>query len=377
MNPEQYIKDTIREVCSREVHGLRSILLTGSMARHETSFRNENGTWYCDGDAECLLVIDAAKTTPTDQRIAGIAEQIFRQLGSAAIRCPVSLSPVTTKYFRKMQPHIFGYELRRCGEVIWGDRAILGLIPKFEASDIPKEDAWRMLANRLIELLECAASDLQAQEPLSRALEYRTAKLYLDMASSYLLFLNKFEAGYRRRTEILEHVAAAPPEHPFDSLPGFVEQVRAATRYKLEGEARSGESTSRVLTAIAHAKALWIWELKRLAGSPDGMPKQSAPQRFRGWAFVARKCGWQRAMRYGPRWLVRKSLLSPRYSIYRAATEVAFGLEGWLLAQKEDTQFTHVKHLLPVLGQEEHSTWRQMSAEIGWNYHQFLETTRA
>jgi hypothetical protein len=379
VNPEQQIKDLIREVCSREFIQLRSIVLTGSMARQESFFYEENGFWQCEGDAECLLVFDFARTLPSDKKVANVAQHISHQLMPAGIRCPISLSAVTIKYFRKMQPHIFGYELRTCGDVIWGETAVLGAIPAFEAQDIPKEDALRILANRLIELLECAASDLHSNGPVSPALRYKTTKLYLDMASSYLIFQNAFEAGYCRRAEILEQLAATQPDHPFQCLANFVGKVRAATRHKLGCDAgyAAGE-VSEVFAAIRNAKALWHWELNQLTNSPTTMPRQSIYRQLRAWAFVARKCGGQRTLRYWPRWLTGGCRVSPRYSIYRAATEVVFGLEPALCSQTGSTlQFAEFARLLPIVQRRQHTNWRQIAAEIAWNYHEFLEATRA
>lgn len=378
MDLEQQIKDAIREVCAREFEQLRSIVLTGSMARRESSFSNENGSWNCHGDAECLLVFDLARAVPKRKRIANATQRIQFELERAGVRCPVSLSPVTVKYFRKMRPHIFGYELRTCGDVIWGDDCVLKAIPAFEARDIPKEDGWRILANRLIELLESAASELNPDEPLSPALRYKTAKLYLDMASSYLVFQNAFEAGYGRRAGILTRVAATQPDHPFPSLADFVERVHAATLYKLQGRPGFGEEAGFVFTAISDAKALWVWELKQLTDSATQFPKQSIYDRVRGWAFVARQCGWQGTFRSFPRWLATDCCLSPRYSIYRAATEIAFGLDPSLLPQCGPAlEFGELGRLLPVPQECQHATWRQMAADIAWNYHEFLEATRA
>jgi len=377
VNPEQHIKEAVCQVCSGEFAQLRSIVLTGSMARQESSFSNRNGSWHCEGDAECLLVFDSRSKLPDSAWIASAIRQIDDRLGVAGICCPVYLSPVTMNYFRKMQPHIFGYELRMCGDVIWGDPAVLRAIPEFGAGDIPKEDAWRMLANRLIELLECAASDLRSDAPLTPALQYKLAKLYLDMASSYLIFVNAFEAGYRRRAEILEQVAAAQPNHPFQSLETFVERVRSATRYKLQGEGTVDERASCIFAAITDAKALWLWELKELSQSPSGMPKQSAYQRLRGWSFVARRCGWGETLRYGTRWLTGGLRSSPRYSIYRAATEILFGLGTPITESKTALVSDELSRLLPVVRHNQSANWREMAVEIGWNYHQFLEATRA
>lgn len=378
VSPERQIKDAVCAICSSKLPRLRSIVLTGSMARGESSFMAGTAGWDCLGDAECLLVFESPKFAPHAQTLTRLLQEIRCELANRQIRCPISLSPVTTNYFRRIRPHIFGYELRACGDVIWGDPLVLRLIPEFGSRQIPKEDAWRLLSNRLIELLECAASDFHAHEPeqLGRRLQYRVAKLYLDMATSYLVFLNRFEAGYSRRANILEDVAAGKPEHPFESLSEFVQRVRGATCYKLNGESRFGNEPNWVSTAVEDAKALWRWELKKLAHSSDGMPKQSFYRRLRGWAFVARQCGWHTTLRHWPRWLTIGIRQSPRYLIYEAATTVAFGVQQWTLPQADTKEFARVRRLLPIAKPGRSDDWRNIAAEIGWNYHEFLEITR-
>jgi hypothetical protein len=351
-------------------------VLTGSLARNECWFSKIENGLHCEGDAECLLVFDRATVLPDAGKISILTRQIRLELKRADIRCPVSLSPVTMRYFQTMKPHIFAYELRACGDVIWGDASVLSAIPEFRPCDIPKEDALRMLANRLIEFLECAALDLDSEAPVSARLRYRTAKLYLDMGTSYLVFQSAFEPGYRRRAEILEKLGARRPDHPFPSLDRFVEQVQAATAYKLGVDSGFRADVAEIFAAISDAKALWRWELSQLAASPIRMPKQSMAARLRGWAFVARKCGWQSSFRYGARWLTGGYRLSPRYSIYSAAAEILFGLEPGLAAGGK-ASLARLAQQLPVVRQTQPASWREMATEVGWNYHQFLEATRA
>ena len=74
------------------------------------------------------------------------------------MRVHVSLSIVHGAYLRHLPPHIYSYELRACGVVLFGEETILEEeIPTYAACDLSTEDAWRMLSNRLIEQMETAA----------------------------------------------------------------------------------------------------------------------------------------------------------------------------------------------------------------------------
>ena len=76
------------------------------------------------------------------------------RLASAGIEAHLGMSPVSAGYLRRLRPNIFSFELISHGKVVWGDAHILKLAPQFEASEIPLDDGFRLLMNRMIELLE-------------------------------------------------------------------------------------------------------------------------------------------------------------------------------------------------------------------------------
>lgn len=443
------LKDAICEataLCCKEEFGgcLRSVVLTGSLARDEATFICEGKGWNLLGDAEFLLVLHGRATLPSS--LCALRERIESALGQSQIVCHVSLSVTHPDYLLKMRPHIFGYELRTCGQVVCGEPAILSLIPAFSPSDIPLEDGWRLLANRIIELLEVPACP-QVSSNLS-PVPYSVVKLFLDMCTSFLLFQGAYEPTYRRREARLRSLAATATNqdgYPFFPLHRFAERVTACTDSKLGANGQNGQVASTAWSSMsaisweevsAYVRTLWRWELARLieaagaggdgGGVPRGCPEelpgagrgghqasfhggegsegellrrwmrlQPLGQRLRGWAYVLRRRGWHRSWRQWPRWLRRGWRASPRYGVYAAASELFFQL-GDLFAPdpvpgNAPGDFQKLASWLPMQGtgdnepgtgdQEQGSAsrpaWQRLASAIAWNYHEFLEGTRA
>ena len=147
--------------------------------------------------------------------------------------------------------------------------------------------------------------------------------------------------------------------------------------------------------AVTYAERLWRWELVRLTGLRDHLPNralwegwmqlQPFRDRFRGWLCVARRRGWHRSWRAWPQWGRRGWRGSPRYWVYAAASELFFRLP-WLVEPESqrpepDLDSEELRRLLPVVRGgslfDGRPVWQQLASDIVWNYHEFLENTRA
>ena len=311
------------------------------------------------------------------------------QLAAHKLQCRVGLSPVSTLFLEHMRPHIFGYELRTCGRVVWGDKKALQRIPAFEAEEIPLDDAVRLLCNRMIELLELvAASGVRSKEA-----QYATVKLYLDMATSFLLFAGAYRPSYRDRVAELKLLADSMPvaDAPF-SLPEFAAAVERCTQLKLSSAdfsagkcaADSERNERMLLDAVRLAHLLWRWELIRLLQAD---PKASDQQllarwassqpltaRLRGWARVARDADAATTFQPWMKWLRLALQRSPRQSVYAAGCQLFFRLPD-LLRGRRDTTLEELSALLPVCPDAK-AGWPALAGAIGRNYHQFVEFTR-
>ena len=429
------LKSAVRQkavqLCPRQCGSrLRAIVLTGSLARDEATFVRHGERWELQGDAEFLLVFDQYAVLPSSSVIARLEREISDQLLERGLSAHIDLSPVHTGYLRTMPPEIFAYELRTYGQVVWGEQQILSLIPAFSPSDIPLEDGWRLLCNRMVECIEVI--ELVASEPVAPLPEgrYRIVKLYLDMATSFLLFQGLYAPTYRKRAERLRALAEdaeANRSCPFP-LPGFVEKVIYCTKIKLRAgdfvDAQSEEEVPEDMFSwtelVTFARRLWRWELEQLLSERSPAPPmkttadrnegtvyrskarryelpvsdhelmnrwmklQPIDKRVRGWANALRRCGWHRSWRQWPHWIRLAWRASPRYWVYTAASEFFFGLPVILKRDgpsvEVGSQLRDIRSWLPLAGglsgTGENLGWREVVADIAWNYSEFLKSTR-
>lgn len=382
---------------------LRGVILIGSLARGEASIVWEAGFRKLLGDAEFLLVFSDDTPLPQPNALASFKEETEKKLARHGVSVKLDFGTECSRYLRRMQRSIYTYEVKSWGRVVWGDSNILALIPDFAASDIPREDAWRLLCNRIIEVLDAlGVADVHAGL-LSPALHYRTVKLYQDMATSYLVFAGCYEPAYRPRAERLARMAAGP--QPASGLPfqlgDFSARVSACTRFKLGGLPNSASnevgcpaSADFLHAAVLDAHALWKWELAQLIGDqtdrrdPDLMRQwmRALPfrARIRGWAHVLRKCGWHRSLRLWPRWLRLAVQSSPRYCVYAAASQIFFELPQIAAPshapRSPDLDLGRIGSWLPVehdAGKRVARDWWQVVRDVWWNYQEFLKDTQS
>jgi hypothetical protein len=390
------VAEIVSTILDRFKPQLRAIVLTGSMARGEGTFVRVPGGWDAQGDCEAVLVFNSHERLPSVSTVADLQREIELRLERRCIACPVGLGPVHPGYFVNLRPHIYGYELRRCGRVLWGDPDVLALIPAFSPSDIPLEDAWRIVCNRMIESLLVAEECNQAEHTFPSRAEYKATKLCLDLATSFLLFCGEYAPTYQERSAQLQRLSErlpTPDGLPFP-LPPFAALVQRLTRRKISPASGVHDREPFLIPRIwGYARRLWRWELLRLVGGGEDlsdsclmrrwMRSQPLRRRIRGWASLTRKYGWFKSWQEWPRWVRLGMSSSPRYWIYAAGSELFFQLPS-LMEQGECISPTLIlerwRQWLPVRPKQavtRNLSWRQLASEITWNYQQFLMETSA
>ncbi len=396
---ETVCEEAVR-VCERQFgRNLRALILTGSFARGEGSFIRHNEIWQALSDAEFILVLADSAKLPTATEPREMQDKISHAVRAHGLNCSLSFGLVHDDFLRKLQPSIFAFELRACGRVLSGDASVLSLAPKFETSEIPLEDAWRLLCNRLVECLEVLSHLENQGEAVSPQDTYRIVKLYLDMCTSLLVFCGVYEPRYGQRADALSKLSQSElADMPFP-LKDFSRQVLPATDFKLSGKSSATfrisnreELASITAEAMAYAQHLWRWELKKLTNSNDEpedqqllkrwMSRQGMARRLRGWAYVCRKQGWHRSWREWGRWLRLLCQASPRYCVYAVASEMCFAHSSLLVdaCGLTDSNCRRWRDFLPMrkkISGPAPSPWSQLTAETLWNYREFLLETRA
>ena len=391
------IGDTMRQWCFQCIGPrLRAVILTGSMARNEATWQEtEKGVEFFS-DAEFIVIAKSRHEVPSAEMVTLICSGAEEELRNRGVWCKLSIGAVPESFLRNLGDTIFGHELLTCGEVLYGDPNILLNETRDTSPHVSEEDAWRLLANRMIELLEMVPELADARATLSEATQYRLTKLYCDMATSILVFKGQFVAGYQARAETLAllHERGLLLDLPFEA-DWLVAMVQRCTEYKIE-HSWNGPSpfvkAEAAQAAIAAVRALWAWELARMHGvaasEPDvllrlHMQKQKMTDRLRGWAFVARRRGVPDSLRHGWRWLRLSRLASPRYCVYAAGLELLSSLEfqgsGGSQVENGKSKIETILDWLPI-GEpfaRPAPDVKDVAETILWNYREFLVETRA
>lgn len=362
----------------------RAIVLTGSMSRGEATLKREGGGWRALGDATFLVVFDGSVRL----NVSELERTIEAGLLARRIRCKIAVVGSSSAELREMKPHIYAYELRERGIVLWGRKDTLHLIPPFTAAQIPQEDGWWFLCNRMIEQLESAADGNRFEENQT-VVRYRIAKLYLAMAACYLLATGQYAPSYRDRAARLEQLAACPDPQPapipFERFAGFVSQC---TNLKLEGEiAGNPDDFPQWQDAVSDAEALWRWTLARITGRSATLVRRDLLDALAAQQSIfARAKGWARAVyvsrpafrRNWLRWGRLACSISPRYLVYGAASELFFAS-----VEPEETvtpsELAEIVARLPLTlsHSREQLSWPVAAKLVARNFHILLESTRS
>lgn len=406
-----YLREIICEIVGREsvkvfAKRIEAIILTGSLARDEATFVRRGDSWELFGDAEFMLVLEENGSSSLDyrplasSRVAGsldvVSQRIAKNLSERNIRCAIDLKPVDRNYFRHLPRHIFSYELKTCGKVIWGDGRILQAIPHVSPDDLSREDAWRLLCNRLIEVLAFVEEFLNKDGRLAPRVYYATVKLYLDIATSYLVFAAAYVPTYRGRAERLRILAerrSTDADVPFP-LEDFSRRVTKCTEWKLSGSDVPPVPPKEFwLEAIALARQLWRWEVIQMTKTSLDLPMGALwdqmeqqlrfAEKVRGWASAARRSGGLRSWRHWPRWALLGLRATPRYLVYRAGTELVFRLPD-LVADAERAiphqEWGKLEALLPltvIRPVDGLASWQVLADQIVSCYRELITSTRA
>lgn len=373
--------------------GVRSIVLTGSLARNEGTFVSAADGSELIGDAEFVVVLRDEVYLPSPAVVADLCRRVESALLPAGLKARVSAAVVHDRFLRRMTPHMFAFELRACGVVIWGEPRILELVPRFAASAISLEDAWWTLCNRSIEALEAIALADTAQPMVPRDVFYRVVKLYLDMATSLLLFVGGYEPGYARRSQRLSSFAAQDAGTADIPLPlrDLSRHVAACTNWKLAPDQafECGASWDWCMLGLEYAARLWRWELLQLTGAShtnsneqlmaNWMRRQPLARRLRGWLYVWRECGWLHSLPHWLHWARLARRGSPRYWIYAVLGDLLPQAAGGVGAS--DALLQRRSESLPLVTrhapQDGAPRWRRLAEDVAADYHRFLEHTRA
>lgn len=332
---------------------LAAVVLSGSFARGEGTVWPEGRRLRVLGDLEFYVVFErAADARRWAASLGAWAAEAARRLAADGVAAGVEFGAVTRAFLaRRARPSIFVYDLREHGKVLWGDRQVLGALPRFGTEAIPPEDAVYLLFNRLTEQLAAWDRVDAAGADELVDLAYQRAKLALDLAGSALAFAGRHCPAYGERPRAFARLLAETPTLEAALPPGFTDDLRWAALVKSEPaqhlaapgadeiDAYRRRLRRELRAAVPAAAAVLGWELARLHPAPDAA--RPLPDLL-AWYATSRPLGrriWDAAKLAatpGPAPLplsLRRALgllarATPRALLYQAAALAYLALDG-------------------------------------------------
>jgi hypothetical protein len=267
--------------------GLVAIVLTGSFARGEGTVLPVADTLRVLGDFEFFVVLSGRPEAGLRRQMTAWGREASARLATLGVRVDVEFGPVGLSFLRsRARPSIFVHDLRHHGKVLWGRPDVLHLVPWFEAGAIPRDDAVRLIFNRIIEQLATweRLEGLDGDELLDAA--YQRLKLTLDVAGSALAFAGMHTSIYRERPAAFARLLAETPSLETTLDVEFTDELERAARAKLDPAAAldtlgpagvAGEQRlwlrRRMLSAVPVTTAVLRWELQALLQTRAPLPE--------------------------------------------------------------------------------------------------------
>ena len=391
------IIDTVVRQIEKHLPAARGLILTGSTARGESTaiVDSEGVSWF--SDVELLVVIKDKRSVknvlPTLKQIRVRTQDHLAQEG---ILVSIELTPAPEDYFCMIQPHLFGYELLLHGKQLFGAENYLALIPRFEPSEIPREDAWRLLSNRMVEWLDLLVN----KDTLSAELGFYTlTKQYLDLITSLSIFAGFYRASYRERAAQADQLKTWLEQY-LPSLPGsgLLEASAIAAGFKANPDAdefrwlREGENAnlrSRLKPAgmewlqdslpLITATA-WTWELSQISGRQiphaDGaLQALRSNQRWKDWILGWGRIAARPRLRTGTIFFRRMPFLAPQgtpRNLVYVCTEQLLKAHG----QQDQEVLSWVRNHLPAPREDSRIDWDTLTSQCVSNWRMFVRMTQ-
>lgn len=373
---------------------LYSLVLTGSLARDEATILKRGAIKTLVGDADFLVVLQSNAADPSYAELGKLERSIEKLLFEIGIHSHIGLGTVYPSYFDQLQPRSFSYELKHSGAVIWGDPHVLDRIPQYHPALLSREDAWRTLNHRIIEVLGAFASAEPTANHLPADLEYTLTKLYLDMATSYLIFAGRYQPTYHARSTELRAVLFETGH--LDPWPAHgsrvVQRISQCTNRKMfDTNVGIIHSFHCLDEAVTFARQLWLWEALILSDSPQSLPirslivslarRQVLAEHLRAWSSFLRRNRWHSLSSSFTRWARLFPIATPRYLLYGAAFQLFCEIPAILRnpSASNPALLRNANELLPALPPETPrlTDWHSLSRAIIYGYRTFLLGTSA
>jgi predicted nucleotidyltransferase len=171
---------------------VRAIILTGSLARNQASFKKINGKVILASDIDLVIVVKSTALLKSLGVIKEMSSKITDRLCKFQFISQVSFSVITEESLAKAEPSMFMFDLIQNGRTIYSNVEGPLVFPHFSVKEIPKYDIYRLLFNRMVEALDSFVTDCmrnQFDEHSNVKVLKSLQKLYLSIIQS--IYINE------------------------------------------------------------------------------------------------------------------------------------------------------------------------------------------
>jgi hypothetical protein len=193
----------IKETCKEVFPELLAAILYGSYGREEGSwYQDDNCKWHPYNDYDICVI---TKQKLPKQTINTLKNYLVRILGIKWI----DLSQFSPDEMRQLQPSIFNYDLKKGSKVIYGNPAILDLMPEIDPTSLPYKEVQTLFFTRLYALLGSLKENgfntiLEGED--SRFFRNQMAKAVLAVVDVLLLAKHAYDSSYKKRVKLVSEL---------------------------------------------------------------------------------------------------------------------------------------------------------------------------
>ena len=230
----------ISDLISRELPGIRSVILGGSFGRGEGSTILVNGEVRPFKDFDFFAVIEDSAASRASEIRDTITRDAYTIIGTEPYsedqpspgRFRITLELIPEGSLAYLPNDISNAELKLASRVVWGED-LRGFIP-VDIGTIPPVSGLRSVLNKFIGMMEQWGPWIEQDQDIAMtvalAVRYHAAKIILDCAAAILLQQGRWVPGYQARLEVIRELESDRPLHPV--LGFFTEKIAIALETK-------------------------------------------------------------------------------------------------------------------------------------------------
>ena len=216
---------------------IKNISLIGSFATREGTLVSIDEKVVFLSDVDIIVVVDSLEVLKEALPIRRqIGKECEKLLGSRAVFVGrVDVGVMTLEDLSKLPPSPGNLLMKYRALVLFGDRGVFDAIPVHKSDTLPREEASRLLENRIVQFLP--ESKVRYSSLGERIEKYRyiysVSKVYTDIAVVLVSLSGGYVAEYKRRYEYLKDNESIVQTNFHSSNQRLIDLIGWATDYKL------------------------------------------------------------------------------------------------------------------------------------------------